>query len=116
MKAILLIQTIFFFITGIWPLIHINSFMKVTGPKTDLWLVKAVGVLVTAIAIGMLVSYCTEDWSMGVVLIAMLSALFLMGIDVYYAMRGIISRIYLYDAVVELVFVVNAFVFLMLSK
>jgi hypothetical protein len=112
MKAIFLVQAIFFFATGVWPLLHIKSFMKVTGPKNDLWLVKTVGVLVSAIAIGLFISYCWENISLGVALIAMLSALFLMAIDLYYTAIGKISRIYLFDAIIEILFVINAIVFL----
>jgi hypothetical protein len=32
--------------TGLWPLVSIGTFQQVTGPKTDLWLVKTVGVLI----------------------------------------------------------------------
>ena len=35
--------------TGIWPLLDIESFQDVTGSKTDLWLVRTVGVLVAVI-------------------------------------------------------------------
>lgn len=38
----------YYLMTGIWPLLHIRSFVWMTGPKTDRWLVKAVGGLVTA--------------------------------------------------------------------
>ena len=34
---ILLIQGVYYALTGIWPVVHIGSFMKVTGPKRDLW-------------------------------------------------------------------------------
>ncbi|VTR52312.1 Uncharacterised protein [Sphingobacterium thalpophilum] len=45
------IQGIYYCLTGIWPVIHISSFMAVTGPKTDLWLVKMVGLLSLAIGL-----------------------------------------------------------------
>jgi hypothetical protein len=113
MKGIFLVQAFFFFGTGLWPLLHIKSFIKVTGPKYDVWLVKTVGVLVTAIAIGLVISYFKENISIGVASIAMLSALFLTGIDLYYTAKGRISRIYLFDAVIEVLFVINAIVFLL---
>ena len=46
-----ILQGIYYLITGIWPLIHIGSFMKITGPKTDRWLVKTVGVLLAVISL-----------------------------------------------------------------
>src|SRR5688572_1800997 len=56
-------QGVYFLITGVWPLISIRTFQWVTGPKTDHlhtgreadhWLVMAVGVLVTSVAITLL--------------------------------------------------------------
>lgn len=39
-------QAVYYFVTGAWVLVHLQSFMAVTGPKTDLWLVKIVGLLI----------------------------------------------------------------------
>ena len=41
------VQAGYFVVTGVWPIVHMRSFLAVTGPKTDLWLVKTIGVLVT---------------------------------------------------------------------
>lgn len=30
----------YFLLTGIWPLVHRRSFERVTGPKSDYWLVQ----------------------------------------------------------------------------
>jgi hypothetical protein len=30
-----LVQGTYFFVTGIWPILSMNTFLKVTGPKTD---------------------------------------------------------------------------------
>ena len=53
-RLLLRLQGIFYLLTGIWPVLHIESFMAVTGPKTDIWLVKTVGLLKTACSLGML--------------------------------------------------------------
>lgn len=44
-----LVQGIYFFVTGVWPLISTNTFQMVTDPKTDLWLVKTVGIILATI-------------------------------------------------------------------
>ena len=44
-----LVQGAFYAATGLWALVDLGSFMAVTGPKTDHWLVKTVGILVTVI-------------------------------------------------------------------
>jgi 8-oxo-dGTP pyrophosphatase MutT (NUDIX family) len=48
----------FYLLTGIWPLLHIQSFQSVTGPKTDLWLVKTAGVLITVIGAVLMMAGC----------------------------------------------------------
>jgi hypothetical protein len=40
---------VFYLVSGLWPLVHLQSFLTVTGPKTDLWLVKTLGVLISVI-------------------------------------------------------------------
>ena len=52
-RLIFWLQGGYYLITGLWPLIHIPSFLWLTGPKTDLWLVKTVGLL--AAVIGMVI-------------------------------------------------------------
>lgn len=97
-----LAQGLYYASTGVWALADSQSFQAVTGPKVDVWLVKTVGVLVTAIggALG------CAGWSRRVTpevrLLAVGSALGLAGIDVVYVAKGRISRIYLLDAAVEL--------------
>jgi hypothetical protein len=39
--------------TGLWSVIDIRSFERVTGPKMDHWLVKTVGALTAAIGVGL---------------------------------------------------------------
>ncbi len=44
-----LVQAVVYVATGIWPFASMRTFLLVTGPKVDLWLVKTVGALVTVI-------------------------------------------------------------------
>jgi len=37
---------VYYVVSGAWPLVYIDSFQKVTGRNTDLWLVHTVGLLV----------------------------------------------------------------------
>ena len=43
------VQAGYYIASGVWPIIHISSFERITGPKLDKWLVKTVGILVTVI-------------------------------------------------------------------
>ena len=106
MVGIAFVQGCYFLITGIWPLLHIGSFQKVTGRKTDLWLVKTVGILVLVIGAGLIVGAMTRRFEPALVLIAMASAVGLTGIDLVYTFKRVISLIYMLDAVVEIGFFV----------
>jgi hypothetical protein len=71
------------------------------GPKTDLWLVKTVGVLIAAIGEVLLWSGLAGNVSPGIVLLAITSAAALATVDINYAFKGVISKIYLLDAITE---------------
>jgi hypothetical protein len=98
-----IVQGAYFVATGIWPLISMRTFEAVTGPKVDRWLVKTVGVLVAVIGSSLLLD--ARRPSRGTTALAVGSAAALGGVDVVYAARGRISRIYLLDAVLEAVLV-----------
>ena len=95
-----LAQGLFYVLTGLWPLLSIRTFQMVTGPKTDLWLVKTVGVLVAVIG-GVLLNASRRPLPPEAPLLAVGSAAGLTAIDVVYVARRRISRIYLLDALAE---------------
>lgn len=101
LKRLLLVQGLFYLFTGLWPLIHIRSFMEVTGYKTDVWLVKMVALLTLSIALVLLNQRRGNSASP---LLGICSALSFLIIDVTYSLDGTISRIYLADAVAETLF------------
>jgi hypothetical protein len=88
-------------LSGLWPLVHLRSFLAVTGPKTDLWLVQTVGALLAvlgAVLIGVARRPRIEfEWA----LLGTGVALVLGGADAIFVQRGVISRIYLADAAAE---------------
>ena len=104
-RKLLLAQGIFYLLTGIWPLLHIESFVLVTGPKTDIWLVKMVGLLSTAIALSILSQLAQKQRPL---LLSISTAISFFAIDLYYTISGTISKIYLADAAVELIFIIIA--------
>jgi hypothetical protein len=106
MMQVVFVQGCYFLITGMWPILGIDSFQKVTGRKTDLWLVKTVGVLVIAIGAGLIAAGIAQRFDPGLIVIAMASALGLLGIDLIYAFKRVISVVYALDAVVEAGFLV----------
>ena len=100
LPKVALVQGLYYLATGLWPIFHINSFLLVTGPKTDLWLVKTVGILVAVIGTVLLSASRSRRISDEIILLATGSALGLAIVDVVYARQ--ISSVYLADAAAEL--------------
>lgn len=96
------LQSVFYTTTGIWPLLDIDSFMAVTGPKVDVWLVRTVGALlaITGLALGFAAK--RRRVSAELIFIAAGQAAVLATIDMVYVSVGRISPIYLADSVPEI--------------
>jgi hypothetical protein len=104
-------QGIYYFLTGLWPILDIRSFKRITGEKTDNlptgldadhWLVMAVSLLITAIAITLLVAAWRRTLAIEIAVLAISGAIGLTIIDVVYTARGVILPIYLLDAALEI--------------
>jgi hypothetical protein len=100
-RALLLGQGAFYFATGLWPLLNLQSFEKITGPKTDRWLVKTAGVLIAVIGGTMTVAGLRQSGGPEIPVLAIGSAVGLTAIDLNYAAKRRISAVYLLDAVAE---------------
>ncbi|UOU97534.1 hypothetical protein MUU74_13650 [Chryseobacterium daecheongense] len=99
-----LIQGIYFLITGVWPLVHLKSFMEVTGPKTDIWLVQTVAVLILSFSI--LFFYVAFKKRI-VPIYALMGATSTFGlavIELYYYLQGTLKWVYFIDSAIEMVF------------
>lgn len=97
-------QGLFYVVMGLWPAANIASFMKVTGKKTDVWLVKTAGLLIAVIGAAILAGR-TEPGPQGLILAAGTAAA-LAAIELVYCAKRVISPIYLLDAAVESLLVV----------
>ena len=99
------LQGIYWAVTGIWPLLHMPSFLWVTGPKNDLWLVRTVAVLILVIGVVLLMAGFRKRGTEEVKLLGILGAAGLTIIDVYYSLNDVISNIYLLDAAGEIILI-----------
>jgi hypothetical protein len=104
-------QSVYFLVTGLWPLISIHTFILVTGPKTDHlptgreadhWLVMTAGVLITSVALSLLVAAWNRRASAETITVAIGAAAGLTAIDIIYVYRGVIQPIYLLDGAIEI--------------
>ena len=104
-KTLLIIQGIYSLVTAVWALVDIKTFMMVTGPKTDIWLVKTVAVLLIPISTSLLLSafFVSTFWQP--MIVGLLSAIGLAVIDFYYSGNDTISKIYMWDGIAQCIFV-----------
>jgi hypothetical protein len=109
--ALLWLQGAYYVLTGLWPLVSIQTFEMVTGVKTDNlptgrqadhWLVMTVSVLVTAVALTLLTAAWRRAMYVELAVLAIGCALGLTAIDVTYVTRQVIAPIYLLDAAIQL--------------
>ncbi|MCE3225537.1 MAG: hypothetical protein K0S32_88 [Bacteroidetes bacterium] len=104
-QYILLLQGLYYVMTGLWPIVDIRSFEIVSGPKTDIWLVKTVSLLLTTVGITYLISAREKQLTTSIRVLVTSVAGALLFIDVYYNFKGIISDIYLIDGLIQLIFI-----------
>lgn len=104
LKAIIWVQGIYTLITAVWPIIHVDSFMEVTGPKTDVWLVKTVGALLIPLAACLMSYLFIETDRRPAFILGTLSCVAFISIDFYYALKDIIPNIYMADGVLQILF------------
>ena len=97
-----LVQAVFYIATGIWPWLSMPIFLKVTGPKQDLWLVKTLGALITVVGVVLGVAALRRRVTPEIALLAAGSAGSLAGADLLFVSQKRIPPIYLLDMVVEL--------------
>lgn len=95
-------QAVYYAVTGLWAIVGIKSFQKVTGPKVDIWLVKTVGVLIVAIGAVLGLAGRRGEPVPEVPLLAVGSAAGLAVIDIIYVARKRIRPVYLLDALAEI--------------
>lgn len=53
-RRLALVQGIYSILSGLRPLVHMRSFLRVTGPKWDLWLVRVIGAELAVIGAALL--------------------------------------------------------------
>jgi len=99
-RIVTYIQGIYYLVTGIWPMLHMESFVAVTGPKEDYWLVRMVALLSISIGAAIL------SQKKGPYVLHFTTALSFIAIDCYYALNNVIRDIYLADAMAQALFIV----------
>lgn len=103
--TVAILQGLYWFVTGLWPFLHLGSFLFVTGPKQDIWLLYTVAVLIIVIGAVLLLAGWRKRVTPEIKWLGIGGAAGLTGIDVYYSLNDVISNIYLLDAAGEVILI-----------
>ena len=95
-------QGIYYVLTGLWPLASPRTLLAVTEPRTELWLVQMVGVLVTVIGGTLCVAAYRRQATPEVLFLAFGSAVGLAAAELIFVLQRRASVFYLLDVLVEL--------------
>jgi hypothetical protein len=104
--TVALVQEIYFLVTGIWPPLSMRTFLTATGPKTDLWLVKTVGLLLAVIGAMLIYVQRTVNVNPPIAFLAIGSAASLVVVEIVYVLKKVISPNYLGDALIEIALII----------
>ncbi len=100
-RDVLRVQGTYYVVSGLFPLISMKGFERLTGTKFDRWLVQMVGLLAISIGAATIVAGWDENRNGSAIVLSVSSALSFAAIDTVHAVRGRISPIYLIDAAIE---------------
>jgi hypothetical protein len=95
---VLITQGSYWLLTGAWPLVHLHSFLYLTGAKTDLWLVRVVGMLITVVGGVLLAAGLHENLTPEIMGLAVAASAALMVADLWFVADGSLAPMYLVDA------------------
>jgi len=102
LRLLALAHGAFYVAARLWPVVSMATFERVTGPKTDDWLVQTVGLLIAVTGVVILDARRRGRFPRAVVVLAVGDALALAAVDVVFVAGGRIPPTYLTDAPVEL--------------
>jgi hypothetical protein len=106
-RLLFLIQCSYFFTMALWPIVDIESVVAITGPRTDIWLVKTVASLQMAISLTMALCIFIRPDRRLTFPLGIITALAFILVDLYSVMTGVTLKIYLADAAIEFCFLMN---------
>lgn len=93
---------LFFLVTGLWPIVRLDTFESITGPKKDHALVITEGWLLAVIGTVLLVAAVRRRVGLEMFVLGIGTGLALLILDVVFVIKGAIPFVYLLDAVAEM--------------
>jgi hypothetical protein len=98
---VLRVFSAYYVVTGVWPFVHLRSFLAVTGPKSEIWMLRTLSALITAVGVALGRAAAESATPASAETLAVGSAAALGAIDVWYVVRRRISPVYLFDAAAQ---------------
>lgn len=95
------IHAVFYFVSGLWPLLSPGTFVEVVGDQGSLELTRTIGMLLVATSIGLFFALKRQELTAPLIVIAMADALFLAAFDFYYLTSGQFTVIHLADLLAQ---------------
>jgi hypothetical protein len=106
-KLLIFIQSGYYLLTALWAIIDINSFIAVTGPKTDIWLVKTTAAMIITISLTLGSYLFMQGNRFPAIILGSISAFSFAIIDFYYVAENVISNIYILDGIFESILLIG---------
>jgi len=101
-----IVQGAYLVAAGLWPILDLGSFMKVTGPKFEGWLPKGVGACMANIGAALGAAGLRGKVARELRILGVSTALSFAAMDFWYAgLRRRISRVYLLNGITQVAFV-----------
>ncbi|RIJ42439.1 hypothetical protein [Pontibacter oryzae] len=92
-------------IGAMWPLVHMDSFIWVTGPKEELWLVRCLSLLMIVVGLVLFIAGTKKRITPDLKWLGVGGALVMALVDFFYVFSGKIREVYLLDGVAELILI-----------
>ncbi|MBF9254458.1 hypothetical protein I2I11_14230 [Pontibacter sp. 172403-2] len=104
-RLIALIQGVYWLPFGVWPLVHMPSFLWVTGPKVELWLVRTVSLLLIVIGAVLIAAAASKRVTPEIKWLGAGGAAAMAFVDFYYSMQDVIWDTYMLDGIAEIILI-----------
>lgn len=106
-RHVIWLQGVYYLAFGLWPLFSMATFVAATGPKTDVWLVKTVGLLLVIPGLVLILAAYRRQIDLPIVTLGIGVALVLISIELVYVFSKVISPIYLVDTIFQILFIIG---------
>ncbi|MBV8688618.1 MAG: hypothetical protein JOZ59_00795 [Candidatus Eremiobacteraeota bacterium] len=110
LRVVWFVQCGYYIATALPAIFSRRFFESVTGPKIDYWLVHMVALLVIVIGVAVGIAAWRRSFTPEIVVLSVTGAASFTLIDFVYALHGTISRVYIWDAAIEIIIIVGVLI------